>query len=144
MNWFSAESYAHDPALVADLIHILGNLVAGVHGVVAAVVEEVADVVLLKDLQDALVVGVVHIGIGNLIAAGAQGGGGGVEHIGKLRGIFLVHDHELIVQDALDAVEGTVDLGDVFVLQAGFDDAVGGAVDDGRRTAGLADDQGTD
>ena len=42
--------HAHDPALVADLGHVLGDLVAGIHGVVAAVVEEVAHVILLEDL----------------------------------------------------------------------------------------------
>ena len=47
---------AHDAALIAHLLHILGDLVAGVHGVVAAIVEEIADVVLLEDLEDALVV----------------------------------------------------------------------------------------
>ena len=64
--------HAHDAALIAHLLHILGDLVAGVHGVVAAVVEEVADIVLLEYLQDALVIGVIHIGVGQLIAAGSQ------------------------------------------------------------------------
>ena len=44
--------YAHHAALIADLLHVLADLVAGVHRVVAAVVEEVADVILLEDLQD--------------------------------------------------------------------------------------------
>src|SRR5699024_1226922 len=48
--------HAHDTALIANPVHVLGNLVAGIHGVVAAVVEEVTDVVLLEDLQDLLVV----------------------------------------------------------------------------------------
>ena len=42
--------HAHHAALIADLLHVLADLVAGVHGVVAAVVEEVAHVVLLEDL----------------------------------------------------------------------------------------------
>ena len=67
-----------------------------------------------------------------------------MQHVGQLCGIFLVHDHQLIVQDALDAVECAVHLGDVGILQAGLDDAVGGAVDNGRGAAGLTDDQGTD
>ena len=136
--------HAHDPALIADLVHILGNFVAGVHGVVAAVVEEVTDVVLLEDLQDALIIGVVHIGIGDLIAAGAQSGRRGVEHMLQLSGIFLVHDHQLVVQNALDAVERTVHLGNVGIFQSGLNDAVGGAVNDRRGAAGLADDNGTD
>ena len=61
----------------------------------------------------------------------------------QLSGIFLVHDHELIIQNALDAVERAVYFGDVGILQTGLDNAVSGAVDDGRRAAGLADDQRT-
>ncbi len=131
---------AHDAALVAHPVHILGDFVAGVHGVVAAVVEEIADVVLLEDFQNALIVGVVHIRVGDLVPAGAQGGGGGIEQVLQLLRVLLVHDHQLIVQHALDAVDGAVDLGDVFVFQRGLDDAVGAGVDDGGRTAGLADD----
>ena len=69
---------AHDAALVANLLHILGDLVAGVHGVVAAVVAEIADVVLLEDLKDALVIGVVLVRVLDLVAAGAERGGRGV------------------------------------------------------------------
>ena len=42
--------HADDVAGVAHPLHILADLVAGVHGIVAAVVEEVAHVVLLEDL----------------------------------------------------------------------------------------------
>ena len=65
---------AHDAALVADLLHILGDLVAGIHGVVAAVVAEIADIVLLEDLKNALVIGIVFIRVLDLVAAGAEGG----------------------------------------------------------------------
>ena len=41
---------AHDTALIADLLHILGDFVAGVHGIVAAVVEKVSDIVLFEYL----------------------------------------------------------------------------------------------
>ena len=66
-----------------------------------------------------------------------------MHHVFQLGGIFLIHDHQFVIQDALDAVERAVDLGDVGILQTGFDHAVGGAVDDGRRTAGLTDNQRT-
>ena len=131
---------AHHAALIAVLQHELGDLVAGVHAVVAAVVEEVAHVVLLEDLEDALVVGVVHIGVGQLVAAGAQRGGGGVLHVGKLLGIFLAHVDQVVVQHALDAVQRAQHLGDVRILQRGLDRAVGGSVDDGAGAAGLTDD----
>ena len=70
--------HAHDAALVADLLHVLADLIAGIHRVISAVVEEIADVVLFKYLEDALVIGVVLVGVLHLVAAGAEGGGGGV------------------------------------------------------------------
>ena len=136
--------HADDAALIADLGHITADLGAGVHGVVAADVEEVADVVLFKDLKDALIVLVVVGRIGDLVAAGAEGGGRRIEQALKLCGILFVHNHEPIFQNADDAVLGTIDLGDVLILEGGFDHAVGTGVDHGRGTAGLTDDRCTD
>ena len=131
---------AHDAALIAHLLHILGDLVAGVHGVVAAVIEEVAHVVLFEDLQDALVVGVVLVGVSQLVAAGAQGRGGGVLEQLQLLGVLLTHVVQLVVQDALDAVGGAQHPGDAVRLQGRLDGALGTGVDNGSRSAGLADD----
>ena len=130
--------HAHDPAFIAYPAHILRDFVAGIHRIVAAVVEEVAHIVLLEDLQDTLVIGVIHIRIGNLIPAGTQSGRGRGEQELQLLGVLFVHDHELIVQDALNAVVCAIDLGNGFVLQGRFDDAVGAGIDDSGRTAGLA------
>ena len=71
--------HTDDPALIAHLGAIAADLVAGVHGVVAAVVEEVAHVVFAEDLKDALVIGVVLVGIGDLVAAGTKGRGGRIQ-----------------------------------------------------------------
>ena len=54
------------------------------------------------------------------------------------------HDEELVVQNALDAVVGTVDLGDLLCVERGADDAVGAGVDDRGGTAGLTEDAGAD
>ena len=132
--------HAHDAALIAHLLHILGDLVAGVHGVVAAVVEEVAHIVLLKNLQNALIIGIVHIGVGQLIAAGAQGGGGGVLEQVQLRGVLLGHVVQLVLQNALDAVGGAQHPGDAVRLQSGLDDALSAGVNDGGGASGLAND----
>ena len=67
-----------------------------------------------------------------------------MEHVLQLGSVFLIHDHQLVVQNAHDTVVRAVHLGDVLVLQAGLDDAVRGAVDNGGRAAGLADDQRAD
>ena len=132
--------HAHDATLIAHLLHVLGDLVAGVHGVVAAVVEEIAHVVLLEDLQNTLIVGVVHIGVGDLVAAGTQLGGGGVQQQLQLPGVLLAHVIELVVQNALDAVGRAVDRGDVRAVQRGADHAVRAGVDDRGGASGLAED----
>ena len=131
----------HDAALVADLLHILGDLVAGIHGVVAAVVAEIADVVLLEDLKNALVIGIVLIRVLDLVAAGAERGGRRVGQAVKLGTVFLVHAQQFVVQNALDAVVRAVDLRDAVCVERGTDAAVGAGIDDSGRAAGLADDQ---
>ena len=132
---------AHDAALVANLLHILGDLVAGVHGVVSAVVAEIADIVLLEDLKNALVIGVVLVRILDLVAAGAERGGRRVGQAIEFCAVFLVHAQQLVVQNALDAVVRAVDLRDAVCVERGADAAVRAGVDDGRRAAGLTDDQ---
>ena len=66
-----------------------------------------------------------------------------MHHVCQFSGVFLIHNHQLVIQDTHDAVMCTIDLGDVGVLQAGLDNAVCGAVNDGGRAAGLTDNQGT-
>ena len=64
MNHFSA-SRGWDTPLCLSLIHILhefGYLVAGIHGIIAAVVEKVTYIVLPEHLQQAAVVlSLIHI-----------------------------------------------------------------------------------
>ena len=132
--------HAHHAALIADLLHIFGDLVAGIHGVVAAIVEEIADIVLFEDLQNALIIGIVHVGISHLIAAGTQRGGGGILQKFQLGRVLLAHVKQAVVQNALDAVLRTQNAGDIRVFQRGVDHAVYAGVDDRSGAAGLADD----
>ncbi len=134
--------HAHHAALIAHFLHILADLVAGIHGVVAAVVEEVADIVLLKNLQNALIVRIVHIRVRHLVAAGAQGGGGSVLQQLQLGGVLLAHVKQAVVQNALDAVLRTQHPGDVGIVQSGTDYAVGAGVDDRGGSSGLTKDTG--
>ena len=134
--------HAHDPALIAHRLHVLVDFVAGVHGVVAAVIEEVADIVFLENLQDALEIRVVHGGVGQLIAAGAQGGGGGVFQQTQLLGVLLAHVKQPVIQHTLDAVLRAQHPGDNAAFQRCVNNAVGAGVDNGCRPAGLADDTG--
>ena len=135
--------YTHDPALVAHGLHVLIDLIAGIHGVVAAVIEEVADVVLLEHLQDAAIIGIVHLGVRDLVAAGAQGGGGGVLQQTQLLGILQTHVEQAIAENALDAVLRAQHLGDDAGFQGRVNDAVSAGVDHRRRPTGLTDDTGT-
>ena len=121
---------AHDPAVVAHLLHIFGDLVAGVHGIVAAVVEEIAHIVFLEDLQNTLVIGIVHGSVLQLVAAGAQRRGGRASEQGQLSGILQTDIIEPVVQNALDAVGCAQDAGDAAALQSGGKNAVSAGVDD--------------
>ena len=135
--------HADDPTDVLFLLEEFADLIAGVHGVVAADIEEVADIVLLEHLHDPAIIRiVVHIVL-QLIAAGTQGGRGRVEQEPKLVLILLIHIVQNVVQNAPDAVGGSVYVGDALVVQCGADHAVGAGVDDGGGTAGLSDQAGT-
>ena len=70
--------YAHKADLAADVGAVIGQLADGIHRVVAADIEEVADVQLLQDLKQ-LQVDSFPLGgmpVGQLIAAAAQVAGG--------------------------------------------------------------------
>ena len=131
---------AHDAALVAHLLHILGDLVAGIHGVVAAVIEEITHIIFLEDLQNALIVRIVLVRVGKLIPAGAQCRGGGVLEKLQLLGGFLAHIIQLVLQHALDPVGGAQYAGDTISFQRRLDGALGAGIDDGSGAAGLTDD----
>jgi len=131
---------AHHAAFPAALLHELGNLVAGVHGVVATVVEEVAHVELLEGLQQLLVVGRIHIRVLHLVAAGAQGRGGSELQQLQLHRVFHTHVVKLTFQHALDAVGGTQHAGNLRSVESGLDSTQNAGVNHSGRTAGLTDD----
>ena len=60
---------ADNSALIADAAHIAAYLIAGVHRIVAAVIEEVANVILFEYFKYALIITVILLGLGYLIAA---------------------------------------------------------------------------
>ena len=128
---------AHYAALVPDRLHIAADLVAGVHGIVAAVIEEITHIVFFEYLKNALIVRVVSLRIRYFIAAGAELRGRGMEQKPELFGILFIHHVELIVKNALDTVRSTVDLGDLLGLQSRADNAVSTCVDDCSGTSGL-------
>ena len=131
---------AHDTALITNLLHILADLVAGVHGIVAADIEEIPDIVFLEYLKDLDVIGIVFLIILELVTAGAERGRRRVQKQRKLISCFFAHIVKDFVDDAADAVRRAVDFIDMRVVQSRTDDAVDACVDHGSRSAGLSDD----
>ena len=134
----------HHTALIAHRCHIAADLVAGIHGIVSAVIEEIADVILFEDLQDAFVVLVILFRICHLVAAGAEFGRGGMQKKAQFFGILFIHDIKLVIQDTLNAVGRPINLRNLRGIQRSTDHAVGTGVDDGSGTAGLTENAGTD
>ncbi len=119
---------------LADLRH----LVRGVHRVVAAVVEEVADVVGFEDLDQAFVFGAVFVDTLELVARGAESAARRVHQGRNGRCAFLAGVDHVFGQCTDDAVASGVDVGDLLRMFArGLDDAAGGGIDDGGNTARL-------
>jgi hypothetical protein len=123
---------------VAELIADLGHLVSGVHRVVAAVVEEIADVVGLEDFDQALVLGAILFEALQLVTGRAERSGGRVPERLDRRARLLAHVDEILGERAHDAVAAGVNLGDLFRLHRRFDDAGRRCVDDGRDATRLS------
>ena len=60
---------ADNSAIIADTAHVAAYLIAGVHRIVAAVIEEVANVILFENFKYALIIAVILLGLGYFIAA---------------------------------------------------------------------------
>ena len=107
----------------------------GVRGVVAADVEEVADVVGLHDFEHAGAVFFV-----GFVAGGEEAGGRGIGDLLEVVGGFACEIDEVFLDDSADAVDGSVDGGDLAEF-AGFEgDADDALVDDRGGTAALGDE----
>ena len=116
----------------------LADLEAGVGRVAAAVVEEVADVVGLEDLDQALVLAPMRLQRLELVAARAERARRRGTQRRDRRGGFLAGVDQLLGQRADDAVAAGVDLADlVLVRPRGLDHPAGRGVDDGGHTARL-------
>ena len=131
-----ADGHQVQPALVGQL----GDLVGRVHRVVAADVEQIADLVGPQDLDHPLeILGLARL---ELVAAGADRAGRRREsQQGHLLGRLGREVEQFLLQHALDAVPGPVDRADGVELAGRLDDPPQAAVDDRRRPAALGDDQ---
>ena len=124
---------ADDAHFVAALDGLLVDFMGGVLGIVAADVKEIADVVRLEDLEEAVQVARGLFGLFleiELVAARAQRGRRGVLEAGDGAGLFLGNVNQLLVQHAEDAVEPAVNALDAVVFARFLHDACHAGVDD--------------
>ena len=131
---------ADDAAFIPGLLHEFGNLVAGVHGIVAAVVEKITHAIPAEHFQKTAVVRIVHGGISHPVAAGTQGGCWGVFQQFQFFRVFLDHVVQAFVQHSFNTVGGSQHVRNMLALQGCLDGSQSAGVDDGGRTAGLPDD----
>ena len=122
--------HADDVALIADRLEIFADLVASVHAVVAAVVEEVAHVVFFKNFENTLIIGVVHGRVFELVSDRAERRRRRVFEKFDFLGVFLAHIEEFFVEQAHDAVFKTVNRGDITLFERFGENACRAAVDD--------------
>ena len=125
---------ADDPDVQPLLLGKLVDLVAGVHGVVAAVIEEAVDVKFPQGLQHGGIVGLAQ-----LAPAGADGGGGGVTQPGDGLRRHVGQVDQVPGQDALGAEAGGIDLIHLAGGAGGLYHALERAVDDRRGAAAVGD-----
>ena len=121
-------------------LHVTADLVAGVHGVVAAVIEEVAHVVFPENLQNPPVIRIVRIRVRHFVAAGAQLRRRRVQKQAELVRILLADIIQAIIRSAAYAVGRTVNVGYDIGFQRSLEHSVGAGVDDCSRPAGLPKD----
>ena len=133
--------HAHKADVALDAFAVLSQLADGVHGVVAADVEEVADVQLFQNGEQLFVDGLVLMPVRQLVAAAAEEAGRGAleqldvqivrQHGGKI--------HHPLLQQTGNAIAHTVNDLCAAVLAA-FKYACKACIDDGSRTARLTND----
>ena len=123
--------------LIAALGSQLTDLVRGVHRIVTADVEQVADVMGSEHVDDTVKV-LRPVGF-ELVAAGTDcSSRWGVSQQGDFVAVLGTKVQQLFAQNAFDAMVTGIDSPKrVWIGQAGFDDAAQGVVDDRGRSAGL-------
>ena len=122
--------HAHDVALITHRLQIFAYLVAGVHAVVAAVVEEITHVVFLEHFENALIIGVVHVCVFKFVSDRAERGRRRIFEKFEFLGIFLAHIEEFFVEKSDDAVFETVNRRDVALFECFGENTCRTAVDD--------------
>jgi len=122
----------------AEPVGELRDLETGVRRIAAAIVEKVADVVRLEDLDQPLVLRRIVLEFPELVARRSERAGGRMAQAANRRGRFLAGIDQILGERADDAVAPCIDLADLaFVLATSLDHAAGGGVDDRGDSSGL-------
>ena len=128
----------HRGERIAELRGDLRHLEAGVGGIVAAVVEKVADVVRTEHVDQPLVLRAVLVEPLQLVSARAERAGRGVLQRGDRGRRLAAGVDEILGQRADDAVAPGIDLADLCTVQTrGLDDPGSARIDDRGHAAGL-------
>ena len=133
--------HAEEALRLAGEQRVVGELLDGVHRVVAADVDEALDVELVENVEDLDVDVLILVDGGQLVAAGAQEGGrGALEDLDVQLVLDIVGQIDvLLIEQALDAVAHAVDLVEA-AIHGRLEHARQAGVDDSRRAAGLSYD----
>ena len=131
-----------DPAFIAAGLHVFADFVAGIHGIVAADIEEVADIPLFENFQQSFIIRSIHFRILELISTGTQSTGRRMGQQSQLLRIFQVQIIKPVFQNAFNAVGCAKDSRDLRVSHSCFDNAVSAGINDRSRAAGLPQQAG--
>ncbi len=116
----------------------LRHLVGSVHGIVAAVVEEVSDAVSAEYLDEPLVLGAALVDACKLVARRAESPARGVAQRAYGCGALFAGVDQILGERTQDAVPPRIQLADLAAMPAGsLDDPAGGRIDDGGNSTGL-------
>jgi hypothetical protein len=112
--------------------------VGGIHRIVAAVVEEVSNVVRAEYLDQALILSAILVQAGELVARRSEGAPRGMAQGADRRRTLQAGVDQILGQRTDDAVAAGIDLGYlVAVLARRFYQSAGGGVDDGGHASRL-------
>src|ERR1700722_13792613 len=112
---------------IAERLADLRHLQSGVHGVIAAVIEEIADVMRAEDVNQPFVLGTVLFQALQFEARRSTGARGGVLQATDGRGSLAADGDEILRQRPDDAVASCKKLADVLSMPlCSFDPPAGG------------------
>ncbi len=100
---------ADHSALIVLSLHELTYFVTSIHGVIATVIEKVADIMFLKYFEDAIIIAIIFIEISKFMSAGSEDGRRCLSKQFQLLRIFLSNVEKPIIQNSDNSVFSGID-----------------------------------